>query len=106
MKRIQSTYHILRVLKKADPKFRQAIIANCNREIMKSICECAVLRGNIPLSDCSKRKLRAYKNSLRKVADKSASLAAKRKVISQRCGFLLPLLSAILLTLAGLFRSN
>jgi len=42
-------------LKVADPKLRKAIIANCNQETMKSICQCVlnVLRGNIPLSDCS-----------------------------------------------------
>jgi len=108
MKRIRSTYHTLHVLKKADPKLRKAIIANWNQETLKSICECALndLRGNIPLRTCGKRKLRIYKNSLRKVADKSVSLSAKL-VISQRGGFLLPLLFAILPTLAGnLFRSN
>ena len=40
-----------------------------------------VLRGNIPQSACSKRKLRTYKNSLCKVADKIVSLFAKQKVI-------------------------
>ena len=84
MKRIRLTYHTLHVLKAADPKLRKAIIANWNQETLKSICECAlkVLRGNIPLSACSKPKLRLYKNSLRKVADKSVSLNTKRKVIS------------------------
>ena len=102
MKRIRSTHHTLRILKEADPKLRKAIIANCNRETVKSICEWAlnVLHGNIPLSACSKRKLHIYKNSHRKVADKSVSLAAKRKFISQRGGFLLPLLFAIPLTIA------
>jgi len=98
MKRIRSTYHTIRVLKEADPKLREAINAKCNQETMKSICECAfnVSCGNIPMSACIKRKLRTYKNSLRKVADKSLSLSAKRKVISQRGRFLLPLLSVIL----------
>ena len=104
MKRIRSNYHTLH-----DPKLRRAIIANCNQETLKSICECAlnVLLGNIPLSACSKRKLRTYNSSILKVAYNSLSLSAKRKVIGQRGGFLLPLLSAILPTLAGLlFRSR
>jgi len=60
MKRIRSTFHTLHVLKAADPKLRKAIIANCNQEILKNICECAlnVLRGKIPSSGCSKHKLR------------------------------------------------
>ena len=109
MKRIRSTYHTPRVFKEADPKLHKVIIANGNRETVKSICEGAlnVLQGNIPLRACSKRKIHIYKNVLGKVAEKSVSLATKRKFISQRGGFLLPLLSAILPTIAGiLFRSN
>ena len=76
MKRIRSTYHILNVLKEADPKLRKDIITNSNRETLKRICEFPlnVLRGNIPLSACCKFKLRAYKNSICKVADNSVSL--------------------------------
>ena len=109
MTRLRSTYHNLHVLKAADLKLRRAIITNYNQETLKSICECAlnVLRGNIPLNACSKRKLRAYKDSIRKIADKSVSLSAKRMFIAQREGFFLPLLSAILPTLDGfLFRSR
>ena len=104
MKWIRSTYYTLHVLKAADPKLRKAIIANCSQETLKRIWECAlnVFRGNIPPSACSKRKVRMYMNSIRKVADKSISVSAKRKVIGQRRGLLLPLLSAILSTPAGL----
>jgi len=108
MKRIRLTYHTLHVLSAADPKLRKAIIANCKEENFKSICDCAlnVLRINSSMSACSKRKLRPYKNSLRKVADKSVSLSPKRKFTSHRSRFLLQLQSAILSTLAGLlFRS-
>ena len=109
MKRIRSIYHTLHVLKAADPKLRSAIIEKCNQETLKSICECALnaLRGNIPLSVCSKRKMRTYKNSIRKVADRSVSLSTKRKVKVQRGEFFLPLLSTILPTLTELlFRSR
>ena len=77
MKRIRLTYHTLHFLKTADPKLRKAIIANCNKETLESICECAliVLSANIPLSPCNKRKLRTYKNYIRKVADKRVSLS-------------------------------
>ena len=90
MKRIRSTYHTLHVLEEADPKLRKAIIVNCNQDTLKGICECALnfLSGYIPLSACSKRMLRTYKNSLLKVAQKIVSLSAKRKVISKRGGFL------------------
>ena len=60
MKRIRLTYHTLHFLKTADPKLRKAIIANCNQETLKSICECTlnVLRDNIPLKGCNKRNWR------------------------------------------------
>ena len=69
MKRKWPTYHTLHFLKAAEPKLCNAIIANCNQETLKSFCECAlnVLRGNITLSACSKRKLRTYINSFCKV---------------------------------------
>ena len=83
----------LHVLKEADSKLRKPIKPNGNQETLKSICECAlnVLRGNIPLSPSSKRKLRTYKNSLRTVVDKNVSVSAKRTFVIQRGGFLLPL---------------
>ena len=86
MKRIRPTYNTLHVLKATDPKLSRTIIANSNQEAFKSICECAfnVLRGNITLSACSKRKLITYKNSIRKVADKNISISAKRNVIDQQ----------------------
>ena len=65
MKRIDISYQTLQDLKTADYKLRKAIIANCNQGTLKIICKCAlnVLRGNISLSACSKRKLRTYKES-------------------------------------------
>jgi len=86
MKRIRSTYHTLRVFKALNPKLRKAIIANCNQETLKSICDCAlnVLGGNIPLSACSKRKLRTYKKSIRRVADKSVFLYQAKGYKSSR----------------------
>jgi hypothetical protein len=104
MRRIKSNYHALQVLKAAKPKLRKAIISNCDRELLNSICECImnVLRGNIKLSDCAKRKLRNHRATLRKVADRHVSLSAKKRAIVQRGGFLLPLLGAVLPTLASL----
>ena len=55
-----SNYHTLQVLKNARPKLRNAIISNCNKDILHSINECVlnVLNGNIRLSDCAKRKFK------------------------------------------------
>jgi len=104
MKRIRSNYHALQVLKTADPKLRKAILANCNSGLAKTLSECSLnlLRGNVKLTPCPKRKLRKYLLHLRKLADKRVSLSAKKKSIVQRGGFLLPLLGAVLPTIASL----
>lgn len=104
MRRIKANYHALHVLKNARPKLRKAIVSNCNKDLLNSICECVlnVLNGNIRISDCTKRKLRKFRTSLRSLIDKRRPLVSKRRVIQQRGGFLLPLLSAVLPALAGL----
>ena len=86
------------MLKTAQPKLRKAIVSNCNKELEKSICECVLnmLNGNVKLSGCDTYKLRKHKAFLRKVDDKLFPLSSKKKLIVQRRGFLLPLLSAVL----------
>jgi len=104
MKRIRSNYSILELLKTAKPKLRKAILLNCGPDLLKSVGECAlnVLRGNVRLTSCSRRKVRKHRGQLREIADKRVSIAKKRKIIVQRGGFLLPLLSAVLPALASL----
>ena len=104
MRRIKANYHALQVLKNAGPKLRKVIVSSCNKDFLHSISECVlnVLNGIIRVSDCAKRKLKRFKSSLRSFIDKRLPLASKRRVIIQRGGFLLPLLSAVLPTLASL----
>ena len=103
MRRIKAN-HALQVPKNARPKLRKAIVSNCNKDLLHSISECVlnVLNSNIRVSDCAKRKLKSFKSSLRSLVDKRLPLAFRRRVIIQRGGFLLPLLSAVLPTLASL----
>ena len=104
MKRLRSNYHALHVQKAATPKLRKAIVSNCDSELVNSICECVlnVLNGNVKLSGCVTRKLRKHKTVLHKVADKRVPISSKKKLIVQRGGFLLPLMSAMLPALATL----
>ena len=99
---MKTNYHTLHVLKTADPKLRKAIISNCNKELVNSISECVLnlLNGNIK-SGCVTRKLQKHRAALRKVSDMRVPLSKKNKLIVQRGGFLLLLLSAVLPTLAG-----
>jgi len=108
MKRVKTNYHTLQVLKKADSKLRKAIISKCNKEVVhcKSKCILNVLNGNIKLTGCDTRKLQKHKAALRKISDNHVPLSAKKKLIEQRGGFLLPLLSANLPSLASLIARN
>jgi hypothetical protein len=56
----QTSYHIVRVLNVACPKLRRGIISNCDKGLGNDICECIlnVLKGNIKLTACNKRKLK------------------------------------------------
>ena len=66
--------------------------------MINSINECVlnVLVGNIPLSTCLKRKLQKYKLAHRRLADKRVRHSAKKRLLIQKDGFLLPLLTSIL----------
>jgi hypothetical protein len=105
MKRVRSNYHALQVLKTAHPKLRKAIISNCVKELVNCISDCVlnVLNGNLP---CNTSKLRKHKVALRKVSDRHVSLSGKKRLIVPRGGLLLPQLSAILPSIAGLLTSR
>jgi hypothetical protein len=92
------------VLKNAKLKFRKTILSNCNNELINTISEYVlnVLRGNVKLKDSQKRRLQKFRVQLRSAAGRRVALATKKKLINQRGGFLVPLLSAILPTIAGL----
>jgi hypothetical protein len=60
-----------------------------------------VLNGNVGLTSCAKLNLKKHKGVLRKVADKRVPLSFKKRLIVQKGGFLLPLLTAVLPALAS-----
>ena len=78
MTRVKLDYHVLHVLKTADPKLRKAIISNYNKELVNSISECIlnVWNGNVNLSGYNTRKLLKHKDTLRKVEDKRDPLSS------------------------------
>ena len=109
MKRVKENYHTLQVLKNAKPKLRKAIISAGSKELIDSINECDlnVLVGNVPLFTCLRRKLQKYKLALRRLADKRVRHSAKKRLLIQKGGFLLPLLTSILPIIASvIFRSQ
>jgi len=108
MKREKSNHNTLHILRTAESKLHKATISNCNKVLVNSISECIlnVMNGNVKMAGCSTRKLRKHRVTLRKVADKRIPLSTKKRLINQRGGFLLPLLSAILPAMANLIVSS
>ena len=89
-------------------KITKAIISNYDRDRVNWISEYVsnVLSGNIALVGCEKRKLSKHNLAQRKVVDKRVSLPGKKRLIVQRGWFFLPLLAAVLPTIASLIASK
>ena len=83
MNRLKKHASTLKLLHKAKPSLRKAIISNGNDELIRCICECAlnVLQGHAPISQQHKNCLSRHKKGLRKLTDRKVSLKNKRKII-------------------------
>ena len=106
-KRIRENYHLLATLCECKSKVRKAILAEADKDLVQSICECAlnVLNGNVTISKQNMDKLKRYKSTLRLLVDKKCSVSRKHTAIKQKGGnFLLALLPAVVSTIASLIR--
>ena len=82
---------LLRVLGHCQPKIRNAILKNCENDL---ICDCVynVVKGNVPgLTQEKVNKLARHKTSLIKLTQK-IPVKEKRKILVQKGGGFLPLL--------------
>lgn len=106
--RLARNVDFLKVLAKAPPKQRQAIIGTANSDLILCLCECALnlLNGNIKISDSVLRKLQRHKNSLRNLADRKVPKAEKITVLQQKGGFLPALIAPVLGILGQLLVDN
>jgi len=88
---------LLKMLHKASPKLRKALLADLPPEIVQLLSECAlnILKGTITLSKYHKDKLKKYRKSLHTLSKKKTSLAKKKKII-QKGGFLPAILGGVL----------
>lgn len=95
--KLQRNMDTLRLLTKAKPAARKAILKTGDKSLVNALCECSlnVLKGNIPLTTHQKNRLRGYKTTLRALAAKSTPLK-KRRTLLQRGGFLGALLPPVL----------
>ena len=93
---------LLRVLGHSQPKIRNAILKNCENDLIHIICDSVynVVKGNIPrLTQEKVNKLARHKSSLIKLT-KKLPIKEKRKILVQKGGgflpFLLPLIAPLI----------
>ena len=95
---------LLKVLSHCKPKIRNAILKNCENDLIHIICDCVILynvvKGNVPgLTQEKVNKLTRHKTSLIKLS-KKVPIQEKRKILIQKGGgflpFLLPLVAPLI----------
>ena len=103
-KRLKAHLDELKVLKKAKPSLRKAIIKSGDSDLICCLSECChnILNGNIKLSAKGKNSLHKHRKHLRDLASKKLSLRKKRNILVQKGGFLPALLAPILSVAASL----
>lgn len=108
MNRLKSLLYILYVLKNAKPQARRVLLVSAGDDLIKAIVECAIntLNGNHKLSKEEKSKLSKYKNRSRALIDPKVSFKSKRKLLTQKGGFIVPLLTSILSGVIGTLINN
>ena len=88
---------LLRMLYKASPKLRKALLADLPPEVVRLLSECAlnILKGSVVLKKKHKDNLRRRRKNLHILAKKSTSTKKKKEII-QKGGFLPGLLAGLI----------
>ena len=89
-KALKNSEHYIQLLAKSGPKRRKALLNQATHEELKGLCEIClnIFKGNIPLSDNNFRKLKRNSNTIKVLASSKIPLRVKKRVVSQKGGFL------------------
>jgi len=102
-RRVRKYMPVLKRITKLGEKAKRDYVRKCDKEFLDCISECAknVIKGNVPLTDRQKTKLRRSRNDLRALSVKKTSSRKKRRIL-QKGGFLGALLPPVLAVLSSL----
>lgn len=102
--RLRRNFALLKTLTRSSPKIRKVILQECPPDLIQAICEICMnlLKGNIPITQCQHHKLKRYKETIRQMACRKDGVRKKKKLLNQKGGFLLPLLTTVLPMVADL----
>jgi len=100
MKRLRKHGSFLHYVTTAPAKSRKIALKNASSGELCSVCEVSknLIKGNIPVSPCQKKKLSKYKALLRTLANRRVKLETKRRLLQQG-GAILPLLAPLIIPL-------
>ena len=103
-RRLRARFQDLHELSKGDDPNRRLMLAHGNTQLLNCICEITdnVLRGCVQLSCEDKQKLQRHKHAMRTIANKKYPKRLKKRLLSQKGGFLPILLAAALPLVANL----
>ena len=104
MRCVKRHYKTLRAICKSKAQKRKQILQNASGDVIRSVSQVIknTLKGNVPVSQRQKDRLRRHKQVLRQLSLKRTSLKKKRNILIQKGGALLPLLlTPILSAVAG-----
>ena len=106
--RLKRNLDFLRVLSKAKPSQRRAILETATNDLVYCICEIIdnILHGTVRLSKQRQKKLQHYKKLLRFIANKKVPVKKKREILVQNGEGILPALIVPILALAGSLLSH
>ena len=96
---------LLKVLYRAKPKLRKAMLKHVDSSCIKAICDCVlnILKNVVKTSPVEKRKLARHKNHLRVLVKKGTPIQKRRRTVVQKGeGFLTLVLGPVLKELASL----
>jgi hypothetical protein len=89
---------LLKVLHRAKPNLRRAILKEADRSLVYQICELCdnTLRGNVNLTKKQKQELAKHKHVLRKLSQPRGAWQTKKRALLQKGGAFLPILLSVL----------
>lgn len=95
---------VLQAFRHMSPKQLKAVVKDAKPDFIRCVCEICMnlLKNNIPVSPCEKKKLKKHKRTIRALAKTGESVKKKKKVILQKGSFaFLPLLAPLVASVVG-----
>lgn len=102
MKNLKKNHYFLHMLAKAPPAQKRALLRTATNPQISALCEIClnILAGHLPLNI---KRLKKYKNTIRKLSKRSISVRKKKALLVNQSGGFLPALAPVILSaLAGL----